>query len=71
MQNDSKSKILAMVIAGSILFTSCNNDDYTKGPTKQPENTPGNTDTTISNPSKQDTLPTASEANHDSTTKRN
>jgi hypothetical protein len=70
MQHDSKSKMLAMVIAGFILFASCNNDDYTKGPTKQPENIPGDTDTTISNPPKKDTLPTASEANHDSTTKK-
>ena len=66
------SKGWIMLIAGFTFFmVACNNDDYTKGPTEQPENQPGNTDTTVNGLAKKgdstskDSLPTAAAANKD------
>ena len=45
----SRLKIWAFATAGSVFFmTACNNSDYTKSPSTGSENTPANTDTTIS-----------------------
>jgi len=49
MNSNSRLKILALAMAGSVFFiTACNNSDYTKSPSTGSENTPANTDTTIS-----------------------
>ncbi|HZJ59818.1 MAG TPA: energy transducer TonB [Chitinophagaceae bacterium] len=45
----SRLKIWAFATAGSVFFmTACNNGDYTKSPSTGSENTPANTDTTMS-----------------------
>jgi TonB family protein len=45
----SRLKIWAFATAGSVFFmTACNNSDYTKSPSTGSENTPANTDTTMS-----------------------
>ena len=45
----SRLKIWAFATAGSVfLITACNNSDYTKSPSTGSENTPANTDTTMS-----------------------
>jgi len=46
---NSRLKFWAFATAGSVfLITACNNSDYTKSPSTGSENTPANTDTTIS-----------------------
>jgi periplasmic protein TonB len=47
MNKNSRPKIWALAMAGSVFFiTACNNGDYTKSPSSEPGNTPASTDTT-------------------------
>ena len=56
----SRLKIWAFATAGSVFFmTACNNSDYTKSPSTGSENTPANTDTTMSNTPMKDTTAVA------------
>jgi len=56
----SRLKIWAFATAGSVFFmTACNNGDYTKSPSTGSENTPANTDTTMSNTPMKDTTAVA------------
>jgi len=49
MKKNSRGSIWALAMAGSVFFmTACNNGDYTKSPSTGSENTPANTDTTMS-----------------------
>lgn len=61
MKKNSKPKIWALVMAGSVFFiTACNNSDYTKSPST--ESSPANADTTMSNPTGTDTSSKAASA---------
>jgi protein TonB len=61
MKKNSRPKIWALVMAGSVFFiTACNNSDYTKSPST--ESAPANADTAMKNPTGTDTSSTAASA---------
>jgi len=56
MKKNSRVRIGALVMAGSVFFiTACNNSDYTKNPSTDSANAPANADTTMSNRTGTDT----------------
>jgi TonB family protein len=70
MKKNSRPKIWALAMAGSVFFiTACNNSDYTKSPST--ENNPANTDTTTSNAPMKDTSSTAVSPNKTGATSKN
>ena len=71
MNSNSRLKILALAMAGSVFFiTACNNSDYTKSPASESQN-PANTDTTVSNAPMNDSNSAAVSANKPATSKTN
>ena len=61
MKKNSRPKIWALAMAGSVFFmTACNNSDYTKNPS---ESTTANTDTAVSNAPTTDTSSASVSAN--------
>jgi len=71
MNSNSRLKIWALAMAGSVFFiTACNNSDYTKSPASESQN-PANTDTTVSNAPMNDSNSAAVSANKPATSKTN